>query len=91
MGHGKRVFLGFHNSNRVVIARVENIVRLFRLLPENKIALEIDSAVGDLGFHRDPAAFPLGSDRRRNELQLDVLLGHFLLIRHASSSPHTEK
>ena len=79
------------SSNRVVVARVENIVRLFGLLPENEIALEIDSAVGDFGLHRNAAAFPLCSNCRRNELQLDVLLGHLLLIRHASSSPRTTK
>ena len=73
------VIFCFHHCNGIVCAEVEQVIHPFARLPHRKVTLQADLAIGDLRLHGDLLAFPFGSQRRGNVLQLNILFCHVLL------------
>ena len=76
------VVLRLDDRDRMIPVEVEDVVRLLRGLTVGNIALQTDAAIRDLRLHRDvDTVLPAGSiQRRRDVVQLDILLGHLLFI-----------
>ena len=73
------VIFCFHHCNGIVCTEVEQVIHPLARLPHRKVALQVDLAIGNLGLHGDLLAFPFGSQRRGNVLQLNILFCHVLL------------
>ena len=85
------IVLCFDNGYGFVRGEIENIVGLLGLGADDKIALEVDLTVGDPGLHRDAVESPLGHNRGRDELQLDVLFRHLFLVQDHLRPPLSSK
>ena len=66
------VIFRFDNSDWMIWRKVEHIVRPLRLLTHDKIALQIDLSICELGFHRDLSNIPFSCYGRCDEMQLDI-------------------
>ena len=87
VGDGVAVVLGLNDGNGVLAVEVEEVVHLFCLLPRDETAAEQNFSVGDLRLHGDLVPGPAAGERGRDELELDVLLGHFLFGQYGAHAP----
>ena len=58
----------FHNSDGIIRAEIQDIVRPFWLFTEYKVAFQIDFTIRNTGFHGDFFSIPLGKESRGNIL-----------------------
>ena len=76
IGNAVLVVLCFYHCNRIVVTEMQQIIRTFRSLTENKIALQVNLAVRYFRFHGYLLHIPFGGKGWRNILQLDVFFAH---------------
>ena len=87
VGDAVLVILGFDYGDGIVVGDVQQIVCTLGGTTGNQIALEVNLAVGDFGFHGDLADIPLLGQSWGNVLELDILLYHEFLRHHATPPP----
>ena len=87
LGDAVIVVLCLYHRDGIVGADVKEIVRLLRRLTEGEVSSQIHLAVRQLdsGLHGDLVLPALVLNRRRNEIELDVLFGHLLFRQYVHS------